>query len=453
MHIVMVGTGYVGLVSGTCFAEYGWKVTCIDNDENKIDLLDKGIVPIFEPGLSEMVLRHKKNGRLSFSTDLSEAAHHADVIFLAIGTPMQKGSSNADLTMMITAVKQVAEALTKNTIIVVKSTVPVGSCHKIAAIIAEARPELKCPVVSNPEFLREGAAIEDFMNPERIVIGTDSPEAEVIMKRLYNKYFGNKDKLLFTTIESSELIKYAANGFLATKIAFINEMADICEAVGADINDVSKGMGMDSRIGNKFLNAGPGFGGSCFPKDTNALAMIARDAGTVTQLTEAVIASNDARKEHMARKIIQACGGSVKGKKIAILGVTFKAATDDMRDSPSLVIIPELLKDGAELAIYDPAGMKNAAAMLTGNIRWWQSVDEVTKGADCTVILTEWPQFGKINLLKLAKAMRSLVLVDLRNMLDRKTAEEAGFTYVCIGQRDATQKCDSKVVSVMKYKS
>lgn len=436
MHIVMVGTGYVGLVSGTCFAELGWKVTCIDNDVRKITSLNQGVIPIYEPGLTEMVNRNRDSGRLFFSSDLKGAAPQADIIFLAVGTPMNQASGNADLSIMLKAVTEIATALSKDTTIVIKSTVPVGSCRKIAALIAELRPDLNCAIVSNPEFLREGAAVADFMQPDRIVIGSDSEMAAASMRRLYGKFAENNDTpLLFTSIESAELIKYASNGFLATKIAFINEMADICEAVGADINDVATGVGMDTRIGSKFLHAGPGFGGSCFPKDTNALATIARESGTESRIAEAVIVANETRKKRMAAKIITACGGSVAGKKIAILGVTFKAATDDMRDSPSLIILPELLKQGATVSVYDPAGMDNAKALLSGDILWCRDAYEAAHNADAAVILTEWQQFTALNLDKLKESLRSAILVDLRNIIDRKVAEQHGFTYVSIGYK------------------
>jgi len=434
MHIVMVGTGYVGLVSGTCFAELGWNVTCIDNDAKKISSLNHGVIPIYEPGLAEMAHRNKESDRLSFSTDLTAATIRADVIFLAVGTPMDARDGSADLTIMLAAVREIAAALKKNTTIVIKSTVPVGSCRRIAAVLKEARPDLSCPIVSNPEFLREGAAIADFMQPDRIVIGTDCENAEASMRRLYGKFAGNSDTpLLFTSIETAELIKYASNGFLATKIAFINEMADICEVVGADINDVATGMGLDSRIGSKFLHAGPGFGGSCFPKDTSALAMIARKANTQSRVAEAVIIANEARKKNMATKIVRACGGDIRGQKIAILGVTFKAGTDDMRDSPSLVILPELLTQGAIVTAYDPAGMHNAKTILPSNIRWCRDAYEAAEHADCLVILTEWQEFTALDLAIIKQAMRAPVLVDLRNIIDRSIAEEVGFRYHALG--------------------
>jgi UDPglucose 6-dehydrogenase len=437
MHIVMVGTGYVGLVSGTCFAEIGWTVTCIDKDASKIAALKKGEIPIYEPGLAEIVHRNVDNGRLFFSTDLRAATANADMVFLAVGTPMG-ASGNADLTIMLKAVEDIAASLTKNTTIVIKSTVPVGSCRMIAEQIAKARPELTCAIVSNPEFLREGAAVTDFMQPDRIIIGTECPVAAESMRRLYGKFAENKNTpLLFTSIETAELIKYAANGFLATKIAFINEMADICEAVGANISDVAMGMGMDTRIGHKFLHAGPGFGGSCFPKDTNALAKIARNCGTESKITEAVIASNDTRKKQMAHKIKEACGGNLAGKHITILGVTFKAGTDDMRDSPSLVIIPELLKQGATIAAYDPAGMDNARSLLPDNVEWSATISEAVKGADGVVILTEWQEFAAFDLDRLKPLLRTPVIVDLRNIIDRKSAEGLGFTYVSVGYRNA----------------
>jgi UDPglucose 6-dehydrogenase len=438
MRIVMVGTGYVGLVSGACFAELGWHVTCIDNNEQKITALQQGIMPIYEPGLAELVAANVTAGRLFFSTDLTHAARNADIIFLAVGTPMNATSGNADLSIMMNALSDITHALSKDTALVIKSTVPVGSCAKIAAHVAASRPELSCAIVSNPEFLREGSAIADFMHPDRIVIGTSCDKAAAMMKRLYAQLEHTNSQLLFTGIETAELIKYASNGFLATKIAFINEMADICEVVGADINDVAAGMGMDSRIGSKFLQAGPGFGGSCFPKDTNALARIAADAGTESRITEAVIASNEARKERMAEKILAACGGSVAGKRIALLGVTFKAGTDDMRDSPSLVIIPQLLGYGATLAVYDPAGMDNAKALLPGSaIHWCPSASAALQQADAAVILTEWEEFATLDLAAMVQQLRSPVLVDLRNIISRKNAEHHGLHYTSLGAQAA----------------
>lgn len=435
MHITMIGTGYVGLVSGTCFAELGWNVTCVDNDQAKIAMLRQGEIPIYEPGLAEIVQRNMALNRLSFTSNLQEAVAHADVIFLAVGTPMDEENGSADLSYLFKAVEEVGRALISPAVIVVKSTVPVGTGQKIAQILHTLRPDLTHHTVSNPEFLREGNAISDFLAPDRIVIGTASAEAHTLMERLYSRLAEQQVPVLFTSVETAELIKYASNGFLATKIAFINEMADICEQTGADIYGVAAGMGLDRRIGHNYLTPGPGFGGSCFPKDTLALTRIARDNGTISKIVEAVINGNDKRKKNMAAKIVSACGGSVKGKTIAILGLTFKANTDDMRSSPSLVIIEELVAEGAHIQAYDPAGMENARNLLpSAAINWCHDAYQAATGAVAVVIVTEWNEFAALELDKVKTLVAEPVIVDLRNILDDKLVRKEGFRYFGIGR-------------------
>ncbi len=435
MRIVMIGTGYVGLVSGTCFAELGWDVIGVDSDSAKIALLKRGEIPIYEPGLAEMVKRNMAAGRLSFSDTLAEAVHRADVIFLAVGTPMDESDGSADLTYLFAAADEVASALTAPAIIVVKSTVPVGTGKKLAERFHSKRPDLNVTLVSNPEFLREGTAIADFLGPDRVVVGTHCPKAKETMQRLYLRLAEQQVPLLFTSVETAELIKYASNGFLATKIAFINEMADICEQAGADIHGVAMGMGLDKRIGHNYLVPGPGFGGSCFPKDTLALTRIARDNGTISKIVEAVIQGNDKRKKNMAMKIIQACEGNVKGKTIALLGLTFKANTDDMRSSPSLVIMEELLAEGALIHAYDPAGMENAKKLIDhAAISWCDNAYNAASGASALVIITEWNEFSGLDLARLKTLLATPVIVDLRNILDAENAKEEGFSYHGIGR-------------------
>lgn len=435
MHIVMIGTGYVGLVSGTCFAELGWNVTCVDSNSTKISMLMQGEIPIYEPGLQEMVKRNMAAGRLAFSSNLQNAVTGADVVFVAVGTPMDEQDGSADLSYLFSAIQELATALSSSAVIVIKSTVPVGTGRKVAEKLLKYRPELALDVVSNPEFLREGTAIADFLNPDRIVVGLASAKAREVMQRLYSRLTEQQIALLFTSVETAELIKYASNGFLATKIAFINEMADICEQAGADIHDVATGMGLDKRIGHNYLIPGPGFGGSCFPKDTLALTRIARDNGTISKIVEAVINGNDKRKKNMAAKIVNACNDEVQGKTIALLGLTFKANTDDMRSSPSLVIIEELLAQGAHIRAYDPAGIENAKALCTSSmITWCDDAYNAAGDADALVIITEWNEFAGLDLARLKKNLRAPVIVDLRNMLDAEEARKEGFRYYGIGK-------------------
>jgi UDPglucose 6-dehydrogenase len=433
MRIAMIGTGYVGLVSGACFADFGHTVTCIDTDAGKIDRLHQGIMPIFEPGLDGLVAKNVKDGRLFFTTDPAEAVRTADAVFIAVGTPSRRGDGHADLTYVHQAAKDVAALIEGYTVIVTKSTVPVGTGDEIEAIIRKARPDADFTVVSNPEFLREGAAIGDFKRPDRIVVGTDDVRAQEVMRQLYRPLYLNETPIVFTGRRTSELIKYAANAFLAMKITFINEMADLCEAVGADVQQVARGIGLDNRIGSKFLHAGPGYGGSCFPKDTLALVRTATDAGAPTRIIETVVAVNDARKKAMADKVIKAMGGDVRGKSIAILGLTFKPNTDDMRDAPSLDIIPALQAAGASIVAYDPEGRHEAEKLLTG-IRYAEGPYEALTGADAAVIITEWDQFRALDLDRVKAALKSPVLVDLRNIYPPADVTARGFTYVGIGR-------------------
>ena len=434
MRVTMVGTGYVGLVSGACFADFGHQVICVDKDVGKIDRLLQGIMPIFEPGLEDLVASNVKAGRLSFSTDLSEAVKDADTVFIAVGTPSRRGDGHADLSYVEQAAREIAEHMQGYTVVVNKSTVPVGTGDLVQSIMAEVNPKGDFSVVSNPEFLREGAAISDFKHPDRIVVGTEDERARQVMRELYRPLFLNETPILFTDRPTSELIKYAANAFLAVKIAFINEMADLCEQVGANVQEVARGIGLDNRIGKKFLNAGPGYGGSCFPKDTLALMRTAQEANAPVTIVEATVASNTNRKKRMAGKIIEACGGDVQGKTIGILGLTFKPNTDDMRDSPSLDIIPALLAAGAKVRAYDPEGMEEAKKELTG-IEMMGGPYEVADNADAIVILTEWDQFRALDFERIAMQMRKPVMVDLRNIYNPADLRQDGFTYVSIGRK------------------
>lgn len=433
MKVTVVGTGYVGLVSGACFSEFGHTVVCVDNDVSKIDRLKSGGIPIFEPGLDDLVARNVEAGRLSFTTDLSEAVKGADAVFIAVGTPSRRGDGHADLTYVYAAAEEIGDSLEDYAVIVTKSTVPVGTTAEIERRIRAKHPGKDFDLASNPEFLREGAAIEDFMRPNRVVVGTLQERAKSVMRELYRPLFLNDTPVLFVKPETSELIKYASNAFLATKISFINEIADLCEVVGADVQDVAKGMGLDKRIGGKFLNAGPGYGGSCFPKDTLALLRTGELHEVPLQIVTAVVDVNDRRKEKMADKIIAACGGDVKGKKIAVLGLTFKPNTDDMRDSPSLVIIPVLQKAGATIAAYDPEGTHEAQKVLT-DITYCEDSYDTMEAADALVIITEWNQFRALDFDRVKSLMRTPVLVDLRNVYGRADAEAAGFSYVGIGK-------------------
>jgi UDPglucose 6-dehydrogenase len=436
MRVTMIGTGYVGLVSGACFSEFGHDVTCVDKDVRKIEDLKGGKIPIFEPGLDRVVADGVKAGHLHFTTDLKSAVAGADAVFIAVGTPSRRGDGFADLSFVYAAAEEIAGALTGPTVVVTKSTVPVGTCAEVERIIRRKRPELagKVSVASNPEFLREGSAIEDFMRPDRIVVGADTEHARQTMRGLYRPLFLNdKTPFVFTTREASELTKYAANAFLAMKITFINEMANLCEAVGADIQDVAKGIGLDGRIGGKFLNAGPGYGGSCFPKDTLALVHQAREHGAPSKLIEAVVDVNTARKKQMAEKIIAAFGG-VKGKTVAVLGLTFKPNTDDMRDAPSLDIVPALQAAGATIRAYDPEGMHEAAKMLPGVV-WTQNAYDAMTGADGVAILTEWNDFRALNLARAKTLLKRPLLIDLRNIYLPADMAAAGFNYHSIGRK------------------
>jgi UDPglucose 6-dehydrogenase len=430
----MVGTGYVGLVSGACFADFGHQVICVDKDVGKIDRLHQGIMPIFEPGLEDLVESNVKAGRLSFTTDLSEAVKDADTVFIAVGTPSRRGDGHADLSYVEQAAREIAEHMRGYTVVVNKSTVPVGTGDLVESIMAEVNPTGDFSVVSNPEFLREGAAIGDFKRPDRVVVGTEDERARQVMRELYRPLFLNETPILFTDRRTSELIKYAANAFLAVKIAYINEMADLCEQVGANVQEVARGIGLDNRIGKKFLNAGPGYGGSCFPKDTLALMRTAQEAHAPVTIVEATVASNTNRKKRMASKIIEACGGDVSGKTIGILGLTFKPNTDDMRDSPSLDIVPALLAAGARIQAYDPEGMEEAKKELTG-IEMVEGPYSVAENADALVILTEWDQFRALDFERLSRQMKQPVMVDLRNIYNPDDLRQNGFTYVSIGRK------------------
>src|ERR1041385_7130000 len=415
MHVAMIGTGYVGLVSGACFADFGHHVTCVDNDADKVASLARGEVPIFEPGLAELVKTNLRQGRLVFSTELPATVRVADAVFIAVGTPSRRGDGHADLSYVYAAAREIADALDGFTVVITKSTVPVGTGDEVERIIRETRPDADVTVVSNPEFLREGAAIRDFKHPDRIVIGTVDARAREVMTELYRPLYLNRAPLMFTDRRTAELVKYAANAFLATKITFINEIADLAEKVGADVQEVARGIGLDNRIGAKFLHAGPGFGGSCFPKDTVALLKTGQDNDAPLRVVEAVVAVNDARKRAMARKVAHALGGEVRGKTIAVLGLTFKPNTDDMRESPSIPLITALQDMGAKVRAYDPAGMQQAKGMLTG-VTFCENEYDCAKDASALVIVTEWEQFRALDFARLKKAMAEPVLVDLRNV-------------------------------------
>ena len=436
MRVAMIGTGYVGLVSGACFSEFGVDVACVDKNAGKIAELRQGRMPIYEPGLEDLVARNVKAGRLSFSTDLAGAVKGADAVFIAVGTPSRRGDGHADLSYVFDAAREVAAALTGYAAIITKSTVPVGTGREVERIVRAARPDAEFDVVSNPEFLREGSAIGDFMRPDRVVIGAEAERARDVMRRLYRPLYLIETPIIFTTLETAELIKYAANTFLATKITFINEIADLCEKVGADVQDVARGIGLDGRIGRKFLHAGPGYGGSCFPKDTLALVRTAEAAGSPIRIVETVVAANERRKKAMAGRVIAACGGSVKGATIAVLGLTFKPNTDDMRDSPSLDIVPALQKAGARVRAYDPEGMKEAKALLP-DVDWCQDAYDALQGADAGVIVTEWNQFRALDLSRLRQVMKRPVLIDLRNIYRPDEVAAAGIAYHSIGRPPA----------------
>jgi len=433
MRVAMIGTGYVGLVTGACFSEFGVDVTCVDSDARKIKRLEKGEIPIFEPGLEDLVKRNVAEGRLHFGTDTRKAVAGADAVFIAVGTPSRRGDGYADLTYVFQAAREIAAALTGYAVVVTKSTVPVGTGRDVARIIRETRPDAEFDIASNPEFLREGSAIGDFMRPDRVVVGAESQRARDVLRALYRPLFLIETPVVFTALETAEMIKYAANSFLATKITFINEIADLCERVGADVHDVARGIGLDGRIGRKFLHPGPGYGGSCFPKDTLALVKTARDHAAPLRIVETVVAVNDARKEQMAERVVAACAGSVKGKTVAVLGVTFKPNTDDMRDAPSLVIVPALQKAGATVRAFDPEGMKEAQKHLDGVV-WCKDAYDAMQGADVAVILTEWNQFRGLDAARMKAALKAPVVVDLRNVFEPAHMRAEGFAYTCIGR-------------------
>ncbi len=434
MKIAMIGTGYVGLVSGACFAEFGPSVVCVDLDEKKVERLRRGEIPIYEPGLEDLVAKGIKSGRLAFTTDLAEAVAEADAVFIAVGTPSRRGDGHADLRFVEAAAAEIARALTGYTVVVTKSTVPVGTGRRVADIIRETNPDADFDVASNPEFLREGSAISDFMRPDRVVIGAETDRARAVMQALYRPLYLMETPVVLTNLETSELTKYAANAFLATKITFINEIADLCEKVGANVQDVARGMGLDGRIGKKFLHAGPGYGGSCFPKDTIALVRTAQEYGSPARLVETVVQVNDTRKGAMASRVMQACGGSVRGKTVGVLGVSFKPNTDDMRDAPSLAIVPALQDAGATIRAYDPAAMHEAEAMLPG-VHWCRDAYDAADGAHVMLLITEWNEFRALDLEQLGQAMTSRVMVDLRNVYRPEDVRAAGFRYTSIGRK------------------
>jgi UDPglucose 6-dehydrogenase len=434
MRIAMIGGGYVGLVSAACFAEFGNEVAVVEADATRLAALQAGKMPIFEPGLQPLVAANVAAGRLSFGASVEAAVAGAEAVFLAVGTPSRRGDGHADLSFLFAAAVQVARALTEYAVVVTKSTVPVGTGRQLAALIRETRPELAFDVASNPEFLREGNAIADFMRPDRVIIGAESERAREVLRRIYRPLYLIEAPILFSSPETAELCKYATNAFLAMKITFINEIADLCERVGADVHDVARGIGLDGRIGRKFLHPGPGFGGSCFPQDTLALTRIGQDRGAPQRLVETVVAVNEARKAAMAQRIIAACGGSVRNKRIGVLGLTFKPETDDMRDSPALSILPRLVEAGAEVVAFDPEGMGQARPLLPAAVRYAEDALAAAEGADALVLLTEWNQFRALPAERLAAAMRGRVLVDLRNVYDPAVMRAAGFSYFGIGR-------------------
>jgi len=437
MRIAVIGTGYVGLVSGACFSEFGVSVTCVDMDAGKIERLRAGEIPIYEPGLDGLVASNARAGRLTFTTDLPTAVAGADAVFIAVGTPSRRGDGHADLSYVFGAAEEIARALTGYAVVVTKSTVPVGTGRQVEQILRRVRPDAAFDVVSNPEFLREGSAIGDFMRPDRVVIGAESDRSREVMRALYRPLYLIETPIVFTTIETAELTKYAANSFLATKISFINEIADLCEKVGADVQDVAKGIGLDGRIGGKFLHAGPGYGGSCFPKDCLALVRTAQEAEAPISIVEQVVRVNDARKRKMADKIVKACGGSVAGKTVAALGLTFKPNTDDMRDSPSLAIVPALQAAGATVRAFDPEGMDEAKKLLK-DVVFCASAYEAMEGAHALVIITEWNEFRALDLARVKALLKSPTVVDLRDIYKPDDMAESGFYYFSIG-RDAVE--------------
>ena len=434
MNVVMIGSGYVGLVSGACFAEFGTNVTCIDIDQTKIDALNNGRIPIYEPGLDELVEKNRTQGRLLFTTDYIDAIGNADLVFIAVGTPTRRGDGHADLSYVYQAAKDIAPYLSGYTVIVDKSTVPVGTARNVKRIIAEANPQADFDVASNPEFLREGAAISDFMRPDRVVIGIENERAGNLLKQLYRPLNLIETPILIATLETAELIKYASNAFLATKISFINEISALCEVVAADVHAVAKGMGLDGRIGRKFLHPGPGFGGSCFPKDARALVRIAQEHGVSSRIIEAVIEVNEAQKARMISKIRHALGGDVSGRRLAILGLTFKPETDDMRDAPALAILPKLIENGAIIRAHDPQGMEEAKKLMPDSMQYFSDIYETMRDADAVVLMTEWNVYRGLDLEHIQQIMRGSVFIDLRNVYDRSQMEQAGFNYYCVGR-------------------
>ena len=433
MRIAIIGSGYVGLVSGVCFADFGHDVVCVDLDKEKIARLEEGVMPIYEPGLKEIVDKNVRDGRLTFSTDLANSVSAAQAIFIAVGTPSRRGDGYADLSFVYAAAREIAARAPSGAVVVTKSTVPVGPGDEVERIVREIRPDADIHVVSNPEFLREGAAINDFKHPDRIVIGTEDPRAREIMQEVYRPLYLNNLPILFMGRRTAELTKYAANAFLATKITFINEIADLCEATGANVQDVARGIGLDNRIGRKFLHAGPGYGGSCFPKDTLALVKTGHDAGAPLRIVETVVSINDQRKRAMARKVIAACGGNVRGKTIAVLGLTFKPNTDDMRDAPSLAIVPALQDNGAIVRAYDPEGIEQARPLLD-KVEFAKSAYAAIEGADALVLVTEWDAFRALDLVKVKSLLKAPVVVDLRNVYSPDEMKRLGFIYSSIGR-------------------
>jgi UDPglucose 6-dehydrogenase len=434
MNVVMIGSGYVGLVSGACFSEFGNNVTCIDIDKAKINALNNGNIPIYEPGLDVLVEKNREQGFLSFTSEYTDAIGSADLIFIAVGTPARHGDGHADLTYVYQAAKDIAPYLSGYTVIVDKSTVPVGTARNVKKIIAETNPQADFDVASNPEFLREGAALSDFMRPDRVVIGVETERAGNLLKQLYRPLNLIETPILLTTLETAELIKYASNAFLATKISFINEISALCEAAGADVHAVSKGMGLDGRIGRKFLHPGPGFGGSCFPKDTRALVRIAHDHGVSSRIVEAVIEVNEAQKLRMVTKIRHALGGSESGRKLAILGLTFKPETDDMREAPALTILPRLIENGALIRAHDPQGISEAKPLLPDSIEYFDEIYDTITGADAIVLMTEWNVYRSLDLHRLREIMNGNIFIDLRNVYDKTQMKEAGFDYYSVGR-------------------
>ncbi len=434
MNVVMLGAGYVGLVSGACFAEFGAFVRCLDVDADRIESLKRGEIPIYEPGLDDLVESNVRAGRLTFDTDMAAAIGDADLVFIAVGTPTRRGDGHADLTFVFAAARALAAHLRDYTVVVDKSTVPVGTARQVARVIRETNPSAEFDVASNPEFLREGAAIADFMRPDRVVIGVETDRAEALLRELYRPLNLIEMPILVTGLESAELIKYASNAFLATKISFINEISALCEAVGADVHAVAKGMGLDGRIGRKFLHPGPGYGGSCFPKDTLALVRTAQEHSVPCRIVESVVEVNAAQRARMVRKVRDALGGDEAGKTLGVLGLTFKPETDDMRDAPALAILPALLEKGARIRAHDPQGIDEARKLLPASIEYFDDIYETIEGADAVILLTEWNAYRGLDLERVLESMRGRVFVDLRNVYEPRRMREAGFEYTCVGR-------------------